>query len=293
MPHEKPVDGTEGITGDLASGKGLEGLVKNAKTVIHLAAKNIDHDGSGFEAVNVRGTANLCQAAKEAGVRRVILLSSVGVYGHHELINADESTPVQPDTDFSRSKAAAEYLVLDGQKEEWFEAVILRHRFVYGEGDNYLMPRLIKAARKMPFLLSGGKAEMSFILVDELADVIMRFSGEKIPVEGLPIFHVTDGRPVSLKDIIGTICDTYDLKPPSMSIPFGMLYPPVRLMERIMGIDPEVSKSPLSSIRLKFAGQTQSFSNTKLLSMYPDLRLTPFVQGFPQLAGYYRRFLEE
>jgi len=292
LPGEEPVEGTESITGNLVTGEGLEHFLEDAETVIHLAAKNIDTDGSGFEAINVGGTSRLCQEANEADVRRMIMLSSVGVYGHYQHINADENTPVQPDTHFSRSKASAEFIALEAKQQGWFETVILRHRFVYGLGDNYVMPRLIKAAKKMPFLVSRGRAEMSFILAEELADIIRRFIEVKLTGAGMPVYHVTDGVPVSLKTIIGTICKAYDLKTPSKSIPYGLLYRPVRFFEKIRGIDPEVSKSPLSSIRLKFAGLTQSFSNAKLSSLFPDLNLTPFREGFPPLAEYYRQYLE-
>jgi nucleoside-diphosphate-sugar epimerase len=133
---------------------------------------------------------------------------------------------------------------------------------------------------------------MSFILAEDLAEVIRRFIEVKLTGAGLPVYHVTDGVPVSLKDIIGTICTAYGWKMPSKSIPYGLLYPPIRFFEKIRGIDPEVSNSPLSSIRLKFAGQTQSFSNEKLMSLFPDLKLTPFLEGFPDLVEYYRQFAE-
>ncbi len=295
LPQEMPFADfpeAEQVAADLATGEGVKKALEGADTVIHLAAKNIDLDGTGFERINVGGTACLCSAAQETGCSRFLYVSSVGVYGHRRFEEADETTPVCPDTAFSRSKAEAEKIVLEAHRKGGFQAVILRHRFVYGEGDRYVLPRMIRAAQKMPFLLNHGKAEMSFILAEDLAGIIGRFACEAIQSDALPVYHVTDGCPVSLKEVIGAICDAYGLDPPVRSLPYGLLYPPVKLFEKLTARDPEKSSSPVSSIRLRFAGVTQSFSNRKLLSRFPDMKLTPFKEGFPLLAGYYRQFLE-
>ncbi|MEE8525032.1 MAG: NAD-dependent epimerase/dehydratase family protein, partial [Thermoanaerobaculia bacterium] len=99
--------GVEMLRGDFLDGDFLRPALAGADTVVHLASKNVDHDGSGFEQVNVEGTRRLCAVAAAAGVRRLIYVSSVGIYGHGVHSDADESTPVRPDTPFSRSKAAA------------------------------------------------------------------------------------------------------------------------------------------------------------------------------------------
>jgi len=100
------------VCGDLLDEAILANALEGVETVIHLASKNIDHDDTGFERVNVEGTRLLCRLATDAGVTRVLYLSSVGVYGHGAHRDSDEGTPRHPDTPFSRSKAAAEDLVL-------------------------------------------------------------------------------------------------------------------------------------------------------------------------------------
>ncbi|MEM7585953.1 MAG: NAD-dependent epimerase/dehydratase family protein [Acidobacteriota bacterium] len=284
--------GVEVAPGDLGDAAGLERALQGARTVVHLASKHVDHDGSGFEKINVEGTRALCRAAAAAGVERFIYLSSVGIYGHGAHRDADETTPIQPDTPFSRSKAAAEGIVLDSSRAGDFQGIVLRHRFVYGEGDAAVLPRLIKAARSYPFWLSGGKARMSLIWAPDLAEIIRRLADpEAVAVDAEdPVYHVTDGEPISYRRVITTICEAFDYKPPRISIPYRLLYAPVRLRELLLGIDPEVAASSVTSIRLKLVAQDNDFSNRKLARLLPDLDPTPFEDGFRQSLEFYSQF---
>lgn len=281
------------VVGGLDNETALNKAVAGADAVIHLASKNINRDGTGFQQINVEGTRKLCDAAVRAGVNRFVYLSTVGVYGHRRLSNANESTPVRPDTDFSRSKAEAERIVLSRHEAGKFQGVILRHRFVYGEGDLHVIPRMIRAAQMHPILISQGRARISLILVDELAEILFRFALEHVALDPSPVYHVTDGAPLSYRDLIHTLCEAYGLKPPARSVPFGLLYYPIRLKEILTGTDPESTKSSLSSIRLKLVGLDNSFSNAKLLQTFPDLKLTPFASVFPKLKDYYERYVEK
>ena len=282
----------EAVRGDLLDGAVLKRALAGVETVVHLASKNIDRDGSGFERVNVEGTRALCRTAAAAGVGQVIYLSSVGVYGHGAHRDADETTPVAPDTPFSRSKAAAEGIVLEHHRTGDFAGVVLRHRFVYGAGDEAVLPRLIKAAKSYPFWLSGGRARMSLIWAPDLAEIIRRLTGhDPVAVDGSdPVYHVTDGEPVSYRRVITAICRAFDYRPPRFSIPLPLLYAPVRLREILLGIDPEAAASSVTSIRLKLVAQDNDFSNRKLALLLPDLELTPFRDGFERSLDFYSRF---
>jgi len=282
--------GISAVFGDLSDKSTVSRALENVDTVIHLASKNIDKDGTGFNAVNVQGTELLCEQAVNARVKKIIYLSSVGVYGHKTHRGIDETTPVNPDTKFSRSKAAAEKIILKHNQKQHFQGIILRHRFVYGAGDEYVIPRLIKAVQKYKFLISGGRAKLSFILVNELAEIIFKFATTIIQYSENPIYHVTDGAPVTYRDIIFSISDAYDFKRPKISVPFWLLYIPVRLFEWIRKTDPETTSSSISSIRLKLIARDNYFSNEKLLKLFPDLKLTPFKEAFKNLAGYYSIF---
>jgi nucleoside-diphosphate-sugar epimerase len=285
------MQGLEVRHGDLLDRDALARLLKGATGVVHLAAKNVDRDGSGFHSINVEGTEQLARAAAAAGVERFVYVSTVGVYGHGEHHEAVETTAVRPDTAFSSSKAAAERIVLRHHRAGSFASVILRHRFVYGEGDESVVPRLIRAARKYPFWIGGGRARLSFVLAQDFAEVVYRFLGEAsaAPGPGDPVYHVTSGESLSNRQILKTICDAFGYTPPRFSVPLWLLLGPLALRERLLGLDPE-SVDGISSLRLKLVARSNTFSNRRLLERFPDLVLTPFAEGFRQSLSYYRRF---
>ncbi|NQT26514.1 NAD-dependent epimerase/dehydratase family protein [candidate division KSB1 bacterium] len=290
---EKEFPDTEAVFGDLSNEAVLKNALSGVETVIHLASKNIDRDGSGFQKINVEGTQRLCSQAVEAGVECFIYLSTVGVYGHRKLRNADETTSVNPDTDFSRSKAEAEKIVLSHHHAGDFTGFVLRHRFVYGKGDLHVIPRMIRAAQKYPFLISKGRARLSMILVDDLAKIISHFVLDDAQPDALPVYHVTDGAPLRYRDLIHTLCYAYGFNPPGWNIPFNLLYYPIWLKEKLTGTDPETTKASLSSIRLKLVGLDNYFSNRKLMQTFPGLTLTPFESAFPDLKEYYSQFVDK
>ena len=284
--------GVDAARGDLLDAADLARALEGVDTVAHLASKHVDHDGTGFERINVDGTRALCRAAAAAGVARVIYLSSVGVYGHGAHTDAPESTPVAPDTPFSRSKAAAERIVLEHARAGDFQGIVLRHRFVYGDGDQAVIPRLIKAAKSYPFWLSGGRARMSLIWAPDLAEIIRRLAGPDAAAVDPedPVYHVTDGEPISYRRVITTLCESFGYRPPRFSVPYRLLYAPVRLRELLLGIDPEVAASSVTSIRLKLVAQDNDFSNRKLARLLPDLEFTAFEQAFSRSLDFYSRY---
>lgn len=265
----------EGNLGDLGSfAPQLTGLT----AIVHLASKQIDTDGKGFEKVNEKGTANVIQLAKKLNVKRVIYLSSTGVYGHGSFTGADEHTPLQPDTPLSQSKSKAEQLVLKGVAE----GIVLRPRFVIGAGDRHVLPRFQKAAEKLPFLIRKGQARLSFIEVEDLADIILKM----IKLPALPpahtpfVYHLNNGDPVSIKSLLGHISTELGIEKKRLNLPLQPLLALVQLREALFNIDPESAKGgSLSSLRLKFISQDNAFSNRKLRELFPQLEFTPIEES--------------
>ena len=275
------------ISGSLSDIETLKMATAEAKTVIHAASKNIDLDGTGFDE-NVIGTKLLCQAAIQNNVKKFIYISSVGVYGHTEHKGNDETLLVKPDSALSCSKARCEQIILGHHNQGDFQAIILRPRFVYGTGDFYVMPRLIRAIGKMPFLINQGQARMSFIWVEDLAKIITKFALNPISQQDSPIYHANDGQPISLREIALLISNSFGYPFPKYNLPLWILYPPIRLFEIMFGIDPEASRGSISSTRLKFIANDNYFSHEKLRIQFPDFIFTPFSEGFKRSLCFYK-----
>lgn len=106
----------EVITGDVRDPHFCKEIVKGVDVIFHLAAliaipySYIAPDS--YVDTNVKGTLNICQAAKEAGGIRVIHTSTSEVYGTAQYVPIDEKHPKQPQSPYSASKIGADAMAL-------------------------------------------------------------------------------------------------------------------------------------------------------------------------------------
>jgi len=275
------------LDGDVRDAANVTAAAQGCSAIIHLAFKNLNVDGKGFD-TNIVGTQNAVNAARQVGAR-LVSMSTAGVYGHGSHSAADEDTAIAPDTDLSRSRAEADQVIIDAHSAG-LPAVILRQRFVYGPGDQAVLPRIHRVASRSPIWVDGGRARLSLVFVDDLAMVLVRATTEPLSELG-PVFHVTDGQPVLLRELGERLCDLLGGVPPRFSVPMPIIHGPVRLWERIRGVDPETSDSAVSSIRLKLAAQDQVFVNDRLCQWMPDLRFTPLTDGLAASQPWYASLL--
>ncbi|WP_462280241.1 NAD-dependent 4,6-dehydratase LegB [Salinivirga cyanobacteriivorans] len=104
------------ITGDIRDPHFCKHIVKDVDIVYHLAAliaipySYVAPDS--YVDTNVKGTLNICQAAKESGNIRVIHTSTSEVYGTAQYIPIDEKHPKQPQSPYSASKIGADMMAL-------------------------------------------------------------------------------------------------------------------------------------------------------------------------------------
>jgi len=150
--------------------------IGDAEVVLHCAAF-VEQWGpaDAWKRINVDGTARLLQAAREAGVRRFIHISTESVLwrGQH-LRGADESYPLAPNSPYpyAATKAQAEMLVREANAPG-FETIILRPRFIWGPGDTTLAPTIEAMARAGKFAwVNGGRAMTSTTHIANLVRAI-------------------------------------------------------------------------------------------------------------------------
>ena len=114
--------------------------LRDIDAVIHLAALSNDPIGNlntGWtQSINEEGTRRLATLAREAGVKRFLFASSCIMYGMSEGGVVDETSPLNPQTDYARSKVVAEE-ILTGLAADGFSPILLRNGTMYG-----LSPRM-------------------------------------------------------------------------------------------------------------------------------------------------------
>lgn len=186
--------GADPVVGDLAGPDGdataLETLCRGAQVVFHLAAWMGGAGGRArADSVNVEGTRRVVRAAEGAGARRVVIASSVAVYGPVRSGNVDETRePWQVGDPYGDSKIAAERAAHDAATT--VEVVILRPTMVYGPGTNSWTLTPVRAlARGLPMVFGDGEALLDAVYVDDVARAFVA-AGEADGVAGRA-FNVT------------------------------------------------------------------------------------------------------
>ena len=109
-------DKIEVLTGDIRDSHYCKLITKDVDIIFHLAAliaipySYIAPDS--YVDTNIKGTLNICQAAKENGNIRVIHTSTSEVYGTAQYVPIDENHPTQPQSPYSATKIAADAMAM-------------------------------------------------------------------------------------------------------------------------------------------------------------------------------------
>lgn len=156
--------GVEVVTGDVRDPHFCKRVMKDVDTVFHLAALiaiPYSYDApASYVDTNVKGTLNICQAALEAGVQRLIHTSTSEVYGTARYVPIDEKHPLQPQSPYSASKIAADAIAMSFHNSFGLPLTTVRPFNTYG-------PRQ-SARAVIPTIISQIAAGKSTI---ELGDV--------------------------------------------------------------------------------------------------------------------------
>ena len=176
LAHER----VELVRGDITDPESLGRAIEGCSYVFHLAAyaKNWAPDPSTYFKINVEGMRNVFDAARDAGVRRLVWTSSIVTLGPTRRDQvADENTPRITEsyfTEYEQTKAVAEKDALE-YAQQGFPVVIVNPTRVYGpghltEGNSLAMLIDDYDRGKVPFLLNRGVNVGNYVLVDDVVE---------------------------------------------------------------------------------------------------------------------------
>ncbi|MEU7552277.1 NAD-dependent epimerase/dehydratase family protein [Streptomyces sp. NPDC044571] len=163
--------------GDLLDPASLRVAFEGCDTVVHCAFGSTG-DEAGRWAASVDGTAAVLAAARAAGVRRVVHLSTVDVYDPAVTGALTEDSPARPadpaDREYEQQKLAAEQLALEAHGDG-LETVVLQPGVVYGPwGGQWTTAQLRRAATDFTQLPAGAEGGVcNAVYVDDLADAVL------------------------------------------------------------------------------------------------------------------------
>lgn len=218
----------ETIIGDVTDAAAIGKSVKDVDCVVHLAAllhivNPPPELREKYERISVGGTANVVAAAVKAGVKRIVLFSTIAVYGPAGGRILNEDTPPCPDTFYAETKLAAENIVLAAKNNKGQNiGTVLRLGAVYGSRIKGNYERLARALARNRFIPIGqGLNRRTLIYDKDVAQAALLAASH--PAAAGRIFNVTDGQFPTLNEIIEAICHALGRKVPHFSLPVGPL----------------------------------------------------------------------
>ncbi len=206
-----PVD-ADFIQGDIRDTEALAEAMKDITRVVHLAAQvsvpaSVENPALTHE-VNVIGTRNVFEAARHAGVKRVVYASSAAVYGDHPELPKTEESLLQPKSPYATSKATNEVDAL----ASGLSTMGLRFFNVYGPGQEAnhpyasVIPRWVAAAKdNRPIVLYGdGTQTRDFVHVDDVARALLL----ALDSTYIGVCNIASGTETVLRDVLLSITET-------------------------------------------------------------------------------------
>jgi nucleoside-diphosphate-sugar epimerase len=260
-------------------------VVAGRDTVIHLAAAQHESGvpDSYFVDVNVNGTRTLLAASRDAGVRRFVYGSTIGVFGSAAEGTLDESSPPKPDNIYGRTKLAAEQVVREESGP--VEACIVRISETYGPGDFRLL-KLFRAIDRGKFLMIGsGENRRQAMHVDDLvAALLLAATHEAAPGE---TFVLPGEEVLTTRQMVEVIGGVMGRKVSRLHLPMWPFVAAATAFEAVfkpLGIDP-----PLHRRRLDFFRKSFVFSTDKARRVLGFQPRIAFRDGARDTAEWYAR----
>ncbi|MFZ0089511.1 MAG: NAD-dependent epimerase/dehydratase family protein [Solirubrobacteraceae bacterium] len=204
-------DAVDTVLGSITDREALERALHSCDAVAHLAAvadvNDVHASPEDAERVNARGTVAVLEAARRAGVKRIVYASTIWVYSDCEPDEVDEDTLLPPPSHlYTSTKLAGELYCKAYQELYGIDYTILRFGIPYGPRarEAAVIPAFVnKALAGDPLTLAGdGSQSRKFVYVEDLADGVARGLDD---VAVNRVYNLASDETVTIKQIAETI----------------------------------------------------------------------------------------
>lgn len=221
------------IQGDIRDDRALRRALKGASAIFHMAAlgsvvasvENPLHCNS----INVEGSLRVLDAARRAGVKRIVVSSSASVYGNDPALPKRETMTPQPESPYASSKISMEHYAANYTALYGMNVAILRYFNVYGPKQD---PHSIYAAaipifvhrllsNERPVIFGDGEQTRDFVHVSDVVEANLRAACASHDACGHAI-NVARGERISVNRLIGLLSEL-------LASPLQPLYAPERV----------------------------------------------------------------
>lgn len=245
--------GCETVEGDLSSKDAIKRGVEGCDSVFHVAAMYKvgipQSERQAMRDANVGGTERVLDAAVDAGVNRVVYVSTIGVFGNTKGKVVDE-TYMHPGNEFLSCYEETKYLshkVALDRIAKGAPVVIVQPGGVYGPGDHSELGNIIDQTRtgKLKMLMFPDLG-FNLVHVDDVADGILLAHDKGNTGES----YVLGGQIATMRELIEKVAELSGRKAPKRELPTGLMklaIPIGPLVGKAMGFPPNLAELIKSS----------------------------------------------
>lgn len=210
--------GSEVVQGDMTDSASLRRGVEGCEAVVHIAAIRQGRPEQ-FRRIMSEGTRDLVAAAQEAGVRRFVQMSALGV---------NEQT--KDEIPYYRAKWEQEQTV----QSSGLEWVIFRPSFIFGRGGG-ILPTFARITRLTPVtpVVGAGTQRIQPIWIDDLAEIFA--DALRNPAAANRLFELGGPDAVDWNELWERLKRAQGIRRPSVNVPMGVMRLNARLTERLPG----------------------------------------------------------
>jgi uncharacterized protein YbjT (DUF2867 family) len=253
--------GVELAEGDVTEPESLRRAVAGCDTVVHLVAI-INGKPADFERVMSQGTRDLVAAARDAGVRRFVLMSALGT--------SEETKDAVP---YYGAKWSMEQTV----KASGLQHVIFRPSFVFGR-DGGVLPQFVRMARFLPVtpIVGPGTQRLQPIWVEDVGEYFARSVDE--PAAANRTFEIGGPDAPTWNEFWARLKRVLGSRRPTVHVPFGLMRRQAALLELLP--KPPVTRDQLTMLALG-DNVVQDFSAVETFG----IRLVPLEEQLRRAAS--------
>ncbi len=283
--------GVTQFQGDIANLEEVEAACEGVEAVCHTAAKpGVWGFYEDYYRPNLLGTKNVVAACKTFAVPVLVHTSSPSViFDGRDMEGVDESCPypARNPTHYTKTKAAAEQLVISEARKGAVNAVVLRPHLIWGPGDPHLVPRVIERASRLVKVGKTDKKVDTIYIADAARAHVMALDAlaENPELSGR-IYFISQDEPVFMIDMLNGILAAAGLPPIKRTLPAGLVWMVGALLEATYKMVGKTEEPPMTRFVAKELATAHWFT---IEAAKQDLGYRPqytIEQGLQELAKW-------
>jgi nucleoside-diphosphate-sugar epimerase len=267
------------------------GVFRNADVMFHAAAAVTDWaPWSYFVANTIEATRRVCRGMIAGGCRRLVHISTVGVYGRPR-----PTEPLREDCPYAsigrwdyytNSKIQAEQIVWGHQHDRSLDVTVIRPAMLYGPGDRGLIGRVIPLCQQRKLALVGNpQTLLPLVNVQDVVDALVRTAMSSSAIG--EAFNVVNPEPVTQIDFFNTLAALVGASPVRRCVPYRLVYAAGLAAEIIAHVRKSERPPMITRYRVSLFGHPRIYSTDKIQSKLGWEPKISFREGIQQAVRWY------